>query len=121
MVYLLDSNILIALVSLDASVLKYLDKKVGSKICVSVLTLTEVLWHKNITKNERDYIEELLLSFEIVPVSEDIARLALKFRQEGKLKTIDSLIVATAENVKAKLLTRDKDILKTSLVFVQEI
>ena len=119
MKYLLDSNILIALVSLDIDVLTYLDKQVGSEIYVSVLTLTEVLWHKNITCEEQKYIEELLRSFKIVEVDEKIARLAIKYRQEYKLKTIDGLIAATAESIKAKLLTRDKDILKVGLKFAQ--
>lgn len=117
----LDSNILIGMSLNDGIIFDFLENNRNLLPCVSAITLTEVLWYKSITKQEADHLESLLQSIEIIPVDESIARLAIKFKQDYKLKTIDSLIVATAESIKAKLLTRDKDILKSGLKFVQEI
>ena len=117
----LDSNILIGMSLNDKEIFDFLEKNKKLEICISVITLTEVLWYKSITKQEADHLELLLQTIEIIAVDESIARLAVKYRQEYKLKTIDGLIVATAESIKAKLLTRDKDILKVGLKFVQSL
>ncbi len=121
MKYILDSNILIGMSLNDKAMFDFFEKNKESELCVSSITLTEVLWHKNITKQEKDHLELLLESIDVVAIDEEIARSAIKWRQEHNLKTIDSLIVATAESMKAKLLTRDKDILKLCLGFVEKI
>ena len=110
MKYVFDSNILIAISLGDEKVLSFLNNKKDDEFFVSVITITEVLWHKNMTKSEEEYLEKALAVCEVVSIDEKLAREALLFRRNTKLKTADSLIVATANSINGMLLTRDKDI-----------
>ena len=57
MKYVLDSNILIGISLDDESIYKFLNSEVGAQFFVSVITITEVLWHKNMKKEEMEYLE----------------------------------------------------------------
>jgi predicted nucleic acid-binding protein len=46
---------------------------------------------------------------EVVPVGEDVARQAIVFRMERKLKLLDALVLATAYVKSQVLVTRDTD------------
>ena len=107
MKYLLDTNILIAISIGDTDAINFITAQHHAEFFVSVITITEALWYKNITKIEEEIIEDFISTCVVIPVDEALARAAILFRRDHKLKTADSLLAATAISIKAKLLTRD--------------
>jgi predicted nucleic acid-binding protein len=61
------------------------------------------------TEDEKNTIEKLLLSFEIIQTDMEIAKLVINYRLENKIKIPDAIILATAKKLKADLVTRNTD------------
>ena len=69
----------------------------------------EVMGFKFETEDEKNTIEKLLLSFEIIQTDMEIAKLVINYRLENKIKIPDAIILATAKKLKADLVTRNTD------------
>ena len=110
-IYLLDSNVVIGLSVGEDKITNFINKNLSADFYVSVLTITEVLWYKNISKEEFNLLEDFINNIKVIEVNRGLAEKALKYRRDYNLKTVDSLIVASAESVGAKLVTRDKKLL----------
>lgn len=84
----------------------------GVTICLSVITLAEVLtgpYQAGLTPLAKRY-EKTLNGYEVLPVSPAIASLAAQLRAQYKLRLPDALQLATALDVGADaLVTHDRD------------
>jgi len=103
---------------LDTNILIYLSKgeidfeslvSVYDKFFISVISYMEVMGFKFETEDEKNTIEKLLLSFEIIQTDMEIAKLVINYRLENKIKIPDAIILATAKKLKADLVTRNTD------------
>ena len=84
----------------------------GVTICLSVITLAEVLtgpYQAGLTPLAKRY-EKVLSGYEVLPVSPAIASLAAQLRAQYRLRLPDALQLATALDVGADaLVTHDRD------------
>lgn len=112
--FALDTNILILYFQGDQAVQKWLDiqRARHESLAISTLSVTELLSYPKMTAGEKVLIEVLLRQLTVIDVDMTIARLAATLRSETKLKTIDSVIAATALAFHATLVTCDKAFLK---------
>jgi len=73
---------------------------------ISIITYIEVLVGiKDVKIKEK--IKKFLETFEIIAIDQNIANQAIPLRQKHKIKLPDALILATAENLNALLISRD--------------
>lgn len=105
----LDTNIVIYYLKDNKEVASWLEKKVhaGENIILSTMTVVELLSYPLANAEEKFLIERFLESVLIISVDISIAREAARIRSELKLKTVDSVIAATAVIFKSPLITRD--------------
>jgi hypothetical protein len=75
--------------------------------CISIITYIEVLGYHFENSEEKEYIEELLDSFQIVDVDYSIAELVIPIRERKKIKLPDAIIYATAKLTQSDLITRN--------------
>lgn len=89
----------------------------GVTICLSVITLAEVLtgpYQAGLTPLAMRY-EKVLNGYDVLPVSPAIAALAAQLRAQYKLRLPDALQLATALDVGADaLVTHDRDFSKVT-------
>ena len=79
---------------------------------ISVITpIVEVLFGTS-TDQEEVTIRSFLISFKLKQLTEDIAERAIKIRKEHRMKTLDAIIYATAQQEKCILVTRNTKDLK---------
>ena len=76
--------------------------------CCSVITVAEL--HAGMRESERERTEELINGMVVLPVTQDVAELAGRFKREAKgfgLELDDCLIAATAVTKAIKIATRN--------------
>jgi tRNA(fMet)-specific endonuclease VapC len=112
--YLLDSNIAIAILLNEPSVIEFVQHAARDKrkIYFSVITECEVL--PGLKDNEHLQAVKLFGSDRCIQVSSEIAQIAGSIRRSQrekgrKLKTPDALIIATAKHYNLALVSRDHD------------
>lgn len=88
---------------------------------VSIITEMELLSYSKLSKKDEDAIKKMLLNFEIATLSIAIKESTIKIRKQYNLKLPDSIIVATAIENKAILVTSDKQLLKLDCVKTIEL
>ncbi|MBN2825011.1 MAG: type II toxin-antitoxin system VapC family toxin [Campylobacterales bacterium] len=81
---------------------------------VSVITEIELLSYSKLTQDEKNSIKALLLHFEVIDLTQVIKNRTISIRQEYGLKLPDSIIVATAIESNATLVSNDKQLLQFS-------
>jgi predicted nucleic acid-binding protein len=100
---LLDSNILIYCSK------GQIDFKVIAanfdKLFVSVITYMETLGHNFSNPKEKELIEKILNSLPIVQTDLAIANQVITYRQQRKIKLPDAIILATAKQLSAAVIT----------------
>jgi predicted nucleic acid-binding protein len=100
---LLDSNILIYCSK------GQIDFKVIAanfdKLFVSVITYMETLGHNFSNPKEKELIEKILNSLPIVQTDMAIANQVITYRQQRKIKLPDAIILATAKQLSAAVIT----------------
>lgn len=80
---------------------------------VSRLVFIELFSSPDTKKRQEKRIRKFFSEyFTIVEIDEKIAEKTIALRKKYKLKTVDAIIAATAKVNDAKLLTRDKELLK---------
>lgn len=103
-----------------SAVVEYLvDSEKGRKLeafehcdkSISTITVFEVysFYLKHMPENADSIVDLLESNFISVPVADDIAYLGAKLKQKYKMSTADALILATAIEEGAELVTFDKD------------
>jgi len=118
--YLLDTNCIIEI--LQNNNLNLLHKLNNAEyVCVSVISKIEFLAFPKITKNDKVLFYNFLNIVDIIDLKscdDTLIDTIINLRQEFKLKLPDAIIVATAKVFGSTLLTRDKELLKLSLNYV---
>ena len=72
---------------------------------ISIITKIEIL--VGATKSDDDILREFLYNFSIIALNEEIAEIAVKIRQEKKIKLPDAIIWASAKYRNSLLITRN--------------
>ncbi|MDO8659280.1 MAG: PIN domain-containing protein [Candidatus Parcubacteria bacterium] len=114
--YLLDSNIIIGFLNGDKKIGDWMNKEKSNSslfaFAISTIGRIEVLSDKKITERQAIELEKFLDTFDSLPISDEIARLAAMLRREKVLTLGDAIIAATAIIRKRTLVTRDKSFAK---------
>ena len=112
--YVLDTNSLIYALNGDLKIPQY-------DYVVSIITEIELLSYSKLTDDEEQSIKMLLSLFKSVSLSEAIKERTIDIRKHYNLKIPDSIIVATAVEENAVLVTSDKQLLKLDFLEVIEL
>ncbi len=107
--YLLDTN---AIIYLLKGKIKSLPFTEDDKILISFITKIELLSYKTTSINEEANIQKLLSHYKILLIDDNLIDKTIAIRKNHGLKLPDSIIVATAMQEKAILVTSDKQIVK---------
>jgi predicted nucleic acid-binding protein len=104
--YLFDTNILIDILQ-RVSNKNYIKSNFDRKsLYISIINKIELMSYQNILNQEILEIEDLLKSFKILPLNDEIEASTL-IRRNKSLKLPDAIIAASALFVGATLLTND--------------
>ncbi len=102
---LLDSNVIIdaskGIVSTQDIVNEY------DYLYTSIISYVETQGYNFEDNEEKEIVNQILNSVEIVNLNKEIADTAIDYRKQKKIKLPDALILATAKHIKADLLTSD--------------
>ncbi len=112
--YLLDTNTIIYALNQG---LKLKD----GRYLVSVITEIELLSYANLTKSDEEILKRLLSRFESIELTRSVKEKTIQIRKESKLKLPDSIIVASALDNNAILVTSDKQLLNAQIVKTVEL
>jgi len=102
---LLDSNVII-----DASKGIVSEQDIVNDydfLYTSIISYVETQGYNFTDNEEKEIVEKILSSVEIVNINKEIADLAIDYRKHKKIKLPDALILATARYLNADLLTSD--------------
>jgi len=108
--YLLDSSIIIEALRVHLyKADEFLIDKYGNRICISIISTTELFSGKS-TKEEAvfKYVEYLIRSFEIIELSAKIAYEAGIIRRDFSTKIADAIIAASALENNLTLVTHNQ-------------
>lgn len=112
--YLLDTNIIIYALNQGL-------KLQSGKYLVSVITEIELLSYSNLTKEDETVLKNLLSQFESIELTKSVKEKTIQIRRDTKLKLPDSIIVASAFDNDAVLVTSDKQLLNAQVVKTIEL
>lgn len=112
--YLLDTNIAIAILSNEDTVIHFVKQVYRDQMPVYFSTITECEVYAGLRPEEQLQGEKLFASKRCIDITSDIAKLAGTIRRDQKskgrkLKTPDALIIATALAGQLILVSRDSD------------
>jgi predicted nucleic acid-binding protein len=102
--FLADTNSLIYILEGKSFMLPFLMNMKS----LSIISEIELRGYYQLSEEEDKIIKSLLNDLNIISVSFQIKELAIKLKRKYKLKTLDSIIAATAIQQKLTLLTADK-------------
>jgi len=115
--YTLDTNPIVYYVKREPSAMGILEE-IFSKNApryISTISVIELFSPAMMAEQEKEGIEQLILSAFIIPVDLELAREAAELRAQYRLKTPDSAITATALLTRSTLVTRNiKDFQKVA-------
>ena len=103
--YLLDTNIILYILSGDETIAQYLN---GKLLFASVISEIELLGYKNLTAQEEKQIKAFLSQFRIIYIDGAIKEEAILLRKKYVLKLLDRIIAATAISLDLTFITADK-------------
>lgn len=102
---LLDSNVIIdaskGIVTIQDIVNEY------DYLYTSIISYVETKGYNFEDNEEKEIVNQILNSIEIVNLDRAIADTAIEYRKKKKIKLPDALILATAKLIKADLITSD--------------
>ncbi|MEA3386963.1 MAG: PIN domain-containing protein, partial [Patescibacteria group bacterium] len=87
----------------------------------SIITEIELLSFSELTKEESKLIIKALNNFQNINITNDIKVKTIDIRKHRKIKLPDSLIIATALNENAILVTSDKQLLNLDIIETIEL
>jgi predicted nucleic acid-binding protein len=88
---------------------------------VSIITEMELLSYPSLTPTEEQRIRQFLSQLQILNLTESIKRGAIDLRKHNRLKLPDAIIVATALELGAILLTNDLKLTQIPTLSVQSL
>ncbi|MBO0936118.1 type II toxin-antitoxin system VapC family toxin [Fibrella sp. HMF5335] len=100
-----DTNVLIRLLNGDSLATELLD---GKQVYISVVTEMEMQCQPQLTRPERNIINELLADCVSIDLSQSIKQRAIQIRLTTRLKLMDAIVAATATDLGFTLLTADE-------------
>ncbi len=100
---LFDTNILIYLSKGELELKKIIGQY--DRIYISVISYMEALGYSFKDENEKQLIENLLQSIEIIQTDLQIANTVVEIRKVKRIKTPDAIIFSTAKKLNADLMT----------------
>ena len=103
--YLLDTNIILYILSGDATIAQYLNLRI---LFVSVISEIELLGYQKLTAQQEKQIKSFLSSFRIIYLDDAIKDEAIAIRKKHGLKLPDCIIAATAISMNLTFITADK-------------
>lgn len=103
--YLLDTNILLYIISGRRDLTAYLQQK---SLFVSVISEIEFLSYKNLTSTGEENLRNFLKEFRIIYIDEIIKEEAINIRKIYSLKLPDCIIAATAISLNIPFISADK-------------
>jgi len=104
--FLLDTNVVLYLLSGDKTVADLLNDK---QLYISFITELELLGYAGITKKEHKAIRLFLQECAVINITEQIKEETIRIRQTYKVKLPDSIIAATSQYLGIPLITADQD------------
>lgn len=107
--YLLDTNAVI-----DA--LNKGFKFPNNEYLISVITEIELFSHSNLTLQDRENLKSAISQFQSIELTSSIKEETIQIRQISRIKLPDSIIIATAINKNAILVTADKQLINSQIV-----
>jgi predicted nucleic acid-binding protein len=84
----------------------------GSALRASVITEIELFSFPTLTDGEKKILDSFMNSIAIAPLDSRTKDIAISFRRITRRKLPDSIIAATAINLRATLVTSDQNLLK---------
>lgn len=112
--YLLDTNTIIYALNQGL-------KLQNGRYLVSVITEIELLSYSSLTKEDETVLKKLLNQFESIELTRSVKEKTIQIRKDSKLKLPDSIIVASALDNDAVLVTSDKQLLNAQIVKTIEL
>jgi len=109
--YLIDTNILVYILQGNPKVRYFAQEEF---LAVSCVTEMETLGKYQIFEEEKEIVEELLGECNIIDITYKIKQIAIKLRQNYRIKLPDAIIAATAIQQNLTLVTADKGFSKIS-------
>ena len=106
---LLDTNIVIYLLSGDSTLAEILNKK---HVYLSFISQLELLRYKGLSSKEQMLVKDFLSQSTIVDINQEIKEHVIQLSKNNKLKLPDSIILATALYLDIPLISSDKDLTK---------
>jgi predicted nucleic acid-binding protein len=102
---LLDSNVIIdaskGILSIEDLINQY------DYLYTSIISYVETLGYRFDDESEKALVLQILGQLQIIDLNQQIADIAIEYRQRRKIKLPDALVLATAKHIQAVLLTSD--------------
>jgi hypothetical protein len=106
---LLDTNIILYLLSVNQTVAYFLNNKT---VFVSFVTELELLGYDGLESEGRLIVENLLEDSSIVDINSEIKKIVVELKRTNRIKLPDAIIAATAYYLNIPLMTSDKRLSK---------
>lgn len=121
--FILDTNILISYLKDDLKVANFIESGVhnAEKFIIPTVCIVEFLAYSAMLEKDKENFLALIELLEVSVLDYRTAIIAGNLRSKYKIKTVDSIIAATAINQKATLVSRDKDFKKIKEIEVRDI
>jgi predicted nucleic acid-binding protein len=114
--YLLDSNIILYILSGNQTLAKHLYQK---ELYASVITEIELLSFKKLSSVEEKQITGFLSGFRIIYMDDAIKKETIALRKQYGLKLPDCIIAATAISLHLTFITADKQFRKINSLLLE--
>lgn len=108
---LVDTNIVIYLLSGDKTVADLLDKK---RIYISFITEIELLTFQKLNSTEKLIINKFISDCIVIGMNDEIKANTISIRVNNRLKIPDAIIAATSLYLKTPVVTADEQFKKVS-------
>lgn len=102
-----DSNVILYLISGDATIAELLN---GKHVLISFSTELELLWFEDLIEEESTKIQEFIDDSTVTDINAEIKKLVISLRKNYKFKLPDSIIAASALYHNLPLITADKQL-----------
>ena len=102
-----DSNVILYLISGDATIAELLN---GKHVLISFSTELELLWFEDLIEEESTKIQEFIDDSTVTDINAEIKKLVISLRKNYNLKLPDSIIAASALYHNLPLITADKQL-----------
>ena len=121
--YVLDSNIIIGFLNGNVATKNWIRRREEEKeiLVISIITQIEILGVPWLQDENLEDARRFVGAFRSIPVLDSIANLAAHIRRKGVLDIADAIIVATASERQATLVTNDKILIKRAGAFVKTL